>query len=115
VEGLLDGLVSQRKPIVVSEFGADCVAGLHGAPDEIRTEESQPDFYRRQFASILRFPAVVGTAPWVLYDFRSPLRQNKYQRGYNRKGLIAEDHRSRKLAFATVRDVYGDLSSRTDE
>jgi beta-glucuronidase len=110
VEGLLARLASHGKPIIVSEFGADCVAGLHGASDEIRTEEFQSDFYRRQFASILRFPGVVGTAPWVLYDFRSPLRQNRYQRGYNRKGLVADDHRSRKLAFETVREVYRGLA-----
>jgi beta-glucuronidase len=112
VEELLAGLASSGKPILISEFGADCVAGLRGGADDARTEEFQSDFYRRQFASILRFPSVVGTAPWVLYDFRSPLRQNKYQRGYNRKGLIADDHRSRKLAFQTVREVYQSLAAR---
>jgi beta-glucuronidase len=110
VEELLAKQALHGKPILVSEFGADCVAGLHGAADEIRTEEFQSDFYRRQFASILRLPSVVGTSPWVLYDFRSPLRQNKYQRGYNRKGLIGNDHRSRKQAFETVRQVYQDLA-----
>jgi beta-glucuronidase len=110
VEELLTKLAPHGKPVVVSEFGADCVAGLHGGADEPRSEEFQSELYRRQFASMLRFPAVVGTTPWVLYDFRSPLRQNKYQRGYNRKGLIGEDHRSRKMAFETVREVYRGLS-----
>ena len=112
VEDLLAGLASSGKPVLISEFGADCVAGLRGGASDIRSEEFQSDFYRRQFECILRFPSVVGTAPWVLYDFRSPLRQNKYQRGYNRKGLIADDHRSRKLAFQTVRDVYQSLAAR---
>jgi beta-glucuronidase len=112
VEELLAGLAPHSKPILISEFGADCLAGLHGQTDDIRSEEFQADFYRRQFASILRFSSVVGTSPWVLYDFRSPLRQNKYQRGYNRKGLVGDDHRSRKLAFQTVRDVYQDLAAR---
>ena len=67
------------------------------------------DFYRRQFASILRFSSVVGTTPWVLYDFQSPMRQNRYQRGYNRKGLIADDHHTRKLAFGAVREIYADM------
>jgi hypothetical protein len=44
--------------------------------------------------------------PWVLYDFRSQLRQESHERGYNRKGLIADDHRSRKIAFRTVREVH---------
>jgi beta-glucuronidase len=115
VQGLLKNLASCGKPVLVSEFGADCVAGLHGAADEIRTEESQADFYRRQFDTILGFPSVVGASPWVLYDFRTPLRQNKYQRGYNRKGLIGEDHRSRKTAFETVRKIYEGLAGRFGE
>lgn len=109
VEPLLERLTSHGKPIIISEFGADCLAGMRGGTDEPRTEEAQADFYRRQFAAISRFSSVVGTTPWVLYDFQSPLRQNKYQRGYNRKGLIADDHRTRKLAFEAVREVYADL------
>jgi beta-glucuronidase len=109
VEPLLQRLASYHKPIIISEFGADCVAGMRGALTEPRTEESQADFYRRQFEIVSRFPSVLGTSPWVLYDFRSPLRQNSYQRGYNRKGLIADDHRTRKLAFDTVREIYADL------
>jgi len=112
VQDLLKNLASCGKPLLVSEFGADCAAGLHGSADEIRTEESQCDFYRRQFAGILSVPTVVGTSPWVLYDFRTPLRQNKYQRGYNRKGLIGDDHKSRKMAFEVVREVYEGLRDR---
>lgn len=115
VQDLLKKLAPCGKPMLVSEFGADCVAGLHGAENEIRTEEFQAHFYRRQFAAILEFPSVVGTSPWVLYDFRTPLRQNKYQKGYNRKGLIGEDHRSRKMAFETVRQVYQGLLGRFRE
>jgi beta-glucuronidase len=112
VQDILKSLASCGKPLLVSEFGADCVAGLHGAADEIRTEEFQCDFYRRQFASMLRSPSVVGAAPWVLYDFRTPLRQNRFQRGYNRKGLIGDDHKSRKMAFEVVREVYRGLADR---
>ena len=114
VDGLLTTLASSGKPLLVSEFGADCAAGLHGAAEDIRTEESQVDFYARQFESILRVPSVIGTSPWVLYDFRAPLRQNAFQRGYNRKGLVADDHRTRKMAFETVRKLYGRLAARPD-
>jgi hypothetical protein len=43
------------------------------------------------------------------------LRQNKYQRGYNRKGLIGEDHHSRKMAFGTLRQIYQGLAGRFRE
>ena len=94
-------------------LGADGLQGDRTGLDRdgfTHRAEFQADFYRRQFAVMSRFPSVVGTAPWVLYDFRSPLRQNKYQRGYNRKGLVADDHRTRKLAFDIVRDLYEGLS-----
>ena len=111
VEEMLGRLARVGKPVIISEFGADCVAGLHGRTDEIRTEEFQADFHRRQFESLLRFPCIVGTSPWILYDFQTPLRQNRYQRGYNRKGLVGDDHRTRKMAFDTVREVYRRVAS----
>ena len=113
VEEALGRLSGAGKPVVISEFGADCAAGLHGRADEIRTEEFQADFHRRQFESLLRFPFVAGTSPWVLYDFQTPLRQNKFQRGFNRKGLVADDHKTRKMAFETVREAYKGLAART--
>ena len=35
-------------------------------------------------------PFLRGTAPWVLMDFRSPVRMHPFQAGYNRKGLLSE-------------------------
>ena len=47
-----------------------------------------------------------GFFPWILYDFRSPIRLNAQQEGINRKGLIADDRKARKLAFDVVRRYY---------
>ncbi len=46
-----------------------------------------------------------GTSPWLLFDFRSPCRMNRYQQGYNRKGLLS-DQGARKLAFQVVKERY---------
>jgi beta-glucuronidase len=43
--------------------------------------------------------------PWVLMDFRSPVRLNPHQQGYNRKGLLSE-RGERKLAWRVIRDYY---------
>jgi beta-glucuronidase len=45
--------------------------------------------------------------PWILYDFRCPRRLNRYQEGFNRKGLIDADRVTRKAAFYVLRDFYG--------
>ena len=49
---------------------------------------------------------VKGLAPWLLVDFRSPRRLHpRWQKGYNRKGIIDEQGR-RKLAFRVLADYY---------
>lgn len=45
---------------------------------------------------------LVGMAPWVLKDLRSPKRTRDF---YNRKGLIDETGRH-KAAFDVLRDYY---------
>jgi beta-glucuronidase len=44
--------------------------------------------------------------PWILFDFRCPRRLNFFQAGFNRKGLVAADRATRKLAFATLKAFY---------
>jgi hypothetical protein len=50
-----------------------------------------------------------GVTPWILYDFRCPRRLNRYQEGFNRKGLIDQDRKTKKLAFDVMRKFYGEL------
>jgi beta-glucuronidase len=94
------------KPIVVSEFGADAKAGLHGDALTRFSEEYQADVYRRQLAMLKRIPALRGLSPWILVDFRSPRRPLPgIQDGWNRKGLVANDG-TRKQAFGILREAY---------
>lgn len=94
------------KPFVVSEFGADARAGLAGGAGRMFTEAYQAEVYRRQLAMLAAHPGIDGVSPWVLQDFRSPLRPYPgVQDGYNRKGLIDETGR-RKQAFKVLRDAY---------
>ncbi|MCA3263083.1 MAG: glycoside hydrolase family 2 [Telmatospirillum sp.] len=94
------------KPLLISETGADAVAGLHGAETLLFGEERQAAFYRNQLDILRQFPYVQGMAVWLLYDFRSERRQTRFQRGWNRKGLVAEDKTTRKAAFAALRAAW---------
>jgi beta-glucuronidase len=97
---------SYNKPLVVSEFGADAKAGLHG--DELTrfTEEYQAGVYRHQLAMLQAIPTLRGMSPWILVDFRSPRRPLPgVQDGWNRKGLVANDG-TRKQAFSILRAAY---------
>ena len=94
------------KPVVISETGGDALAGHHGPLTELFTEEKQADIHRQQLAILDRVPYLRGYIPWVLYDYRTERRQTRFQRGYNRKGLIAEDKATKKLAFALLAAHY---------
>jgi beta-glucuronidase len=75
-------------PVVVSETGGGAKWGNHGSKDERWTEEFQAAIYRGQTTAIKDNDQISGMAPWILFDFRAPLRQNEHQRGYNRKGIV---------------------------
>jgi beta-glucuronidase len=94
------------RPVIISETGADAVSGMHGSADAFFTEERQAAYYRQQFAILRDFDGVRGVCPWLLYDFRSMRRQTAFQQGFNRKGLIAEDKRTKKAAFDVVAEEY---------
>ncbi|MBV8729838.1 MAG: beta-glucuronidase [Acidobacteriia bacterium] len=103
-----------NKPVIISEFGGDARQGFHGRPDQRWTEEYQDEIYRHQIAAIGKLPFVRGLSPWILKDFRSPVRQlPEIQDGYNRKGLIS-DMGDRKKAFYTLQEFYREISAQQE-
>jgi beta-glucuronidase len=100
------------KPLVMSEFGGDALAGHHGDPQTRWTEEYQENLFRHQIAMLKRIPFLRGTSPWILTDFRSPRRQLPGIQDYwNRKGLIS-NRGERKKAFAVMQEYYQELRER---
>ena len=98
------------KPLLITEFGAEARYGHHGAADVASAwnEEFQAEFYRKQLRMLARIPFLRGTAPWVMMDFRSPVRMHPFQSGYNRKGLLSE-RGERKLAWQVIHDYYAEV------
>jgi beta-glucuronidase len=98
--------IAYQKPMIMSEFGGDAKAGLHGSPTERWTEEYQASIYTHQFPMLNRIPQLRGMSPWVLMDFRSPSRQLPgIQDYFNRKGLIS-DQGQKKQAFYILQKAY---------
>jgi beta-glucuronidase len=55
-----------------------------------------------------RIDQLRGTSPWILVDFRSPLRHLPgIQDGWNRKGLVS-DRGEKKKAFEVMRKFYAE-------
>lgn len=99
-------IIPFNKPVVMSEFGADALQGLHGGRDERWSEEYQEYLYQQTLLMLEKIPNIRGVSPWILADFRSPRRMLPgIQDGWNRKGLISSQG-IKKKAFFTLREFY---------
>jgi beta-glucuronidase len=98
--------IDYQKPLIVSEFGADAKAGLHGGENERWTEEYQANVFRHQLPMLNKIAQLRGMSPWVLMDFRSPNRPLVgIQDEFNRKGLVS-DQGQKKQAFYVLQKAY---------
>ncbi|HEY3834925.1 MAG TPA: glycoside hydrolase family 2 TIM barrel-domain containing protein [Bryobacteraceae bacterium] len=95
-----------NKPLIMSEFGADALYGMHGDAMTRWTEEYQEKAFQHQVAMLNRIPFLRGTTPWVLMDFRSPRRAlSGIQDYFNRKGLVSL-RGDKKKAYFVMQDFY---------
>ena len=98
--------IKYNKPVMISEFGAGALEGLHGDKDTRFTEEHQEDVYIHNLEMLNKIPQFRGVSPWILADFRSPRRQLPgIQDGWNRKGVIGQNG-SKKKAFFVLKNFY---------
>ena len=102
----LDWWADKNKPVVLSEYGADTIAGLHGAVPEMFTEEFQVAFYRTVSECLDERPFIVGEMPWNFADFSTC--QGPMRVGGNRKGLFTRDRRP-KMAAHFFRERWGKM------
>jgi len=101
-----DWRIAYQKPQIMSEFGADAKAGLHGGPNDRWTEEYQANVFTHQLGMLNRMTQLRGMSPWILMDFRSPRRPLAgIQDEFNRKGLIS-DQGQKKAAFSVLQKAY---------
>ncbi|MDD9745484.1 MULTISPECIES: glycoside hydrolase family 2 protein [Marinovum] len=101
------------RPVVISETGAD---GDHekGPERGLFSTAYQSEVYEKQIATLSDLDYIKGISPWILYDFRVERRQNVFQRGWNRKGLIAADKQTRKPAFGLLAAHYAERASKEE-
>lgn len=98
--------IPYNKPVIISEFGAGAVYGMHGDTNERWTEEFQADVYSKTFEMLETIDGWSGVSPWILMDFRSPRRiHGSLQKDFNRKGILSEKG-EKKQAFGIVQQYY---------
>ncbi len=86
-----------HKPIIISEFGADTIAGMHSDPPEMWTEEYQVEMLRRYLDVAAERPFVVGLHVWNFADFKTG-QSIRRAGGLNLKGVFTRDRRPKMAA-----------------
>lgn len=92
------------KPIIISEFGADTVAGTHSNPPEMFTEEYQVDVLRMHVEAAAARPFVAGLHVWNFADFKTTQGIMRMG-GMNLKGVFTRDRRP-KMAAHYLREQW---------
>ncbi|UOQ97005.1 beta-glucuronidase [Hymenobacter sp. 5317J-9] len=104
--------IKYNKPVVISEFGGDALAGYHGDAETRWSEEYQEALYVNQLKMLSTIKGLRGMTPWILADFRATRRQHPvYQNGFNRKGLISSTG-VKKKAFYVLQDYYRQMATK---
>jgi len=93
-----------EKPIIVTEFGADTMPGLHGHPAVMWSEEYQAEFIRGYLKIAAKKDFIAGMQVWNFADFaavQSVMRVG----GMNMKGVFTRT-RQPKMAAHVLREFW---------
>lgn len=93
-----------HKPIIMTEFGADTIAGYHGKPDVMWTEEYQADYIRFHLEVAEAREFVAGMQVWNFADFAA-VQSIARVGGLNHKGIFTRI-RTPKMAAHVFREFW---------
>lgn len=93
-----------KKPIIMTEYGADCQVGLHALGDVPWSEEYQVKFLEMYHRVFDKIDAVVGEQVWSFADFQCT--STIFRVDGNRKGVFTRDRRP-KAAVQVLKERWG--------
>lgn len=91
------------KPMIVTEFGADAIDGIHCDPPQMFSEEYQNDTVVKQYQEMRKKPYVIGAHVWAFADFKTA--QSISRIVVNRKGVFTRD-RQPKMVAHTLKKLW---------
>ncbi len=92
----LQGWSNEGKPIVITEYGADTMAGMHKLPSVQWSEEYQCEYLDQQHMAFDGCPAVVGEQMWNFADFQT--WEGIMRVDGNKKGAFTRDRQPKMSA-----------------
>lgn len=93
---LTDYYIKFNKPIVLTEFGADTIMGLHQLPSVAFSEEFQVEFIESYKKVIAKLDFVIGEHVWNFADFST--KQGLTRFNGNKKGVFSRDRQPKMVA-----------------
>lgn len=103
-----------KKPVIMSEYGADTLEGLHTLPAFIWSEEYQKEILSRHFRAFDQLRDMgffIGEFIWNFADFKTA--QTYTRVGGNKKGIFLRNRQPKDSAFL-VRQRYYALANSLD-
>ncbi|XP_076647331.1 beta-glucuronidase [Halictus rubicundus] len=103
-----------NKPVLMSEYGADTMAGLHELPEYVWSEEYQKEIFSKHFEAFDQLRSegfFIGEFIWNFADFRTA--QSYIRVGGNKKGIFTRERQPKMAAFH-VRKRYHLLQKELD-
>ena len=86
-----------RKPVMMTEYGADTIPGLHKLPDVIFSEEFQIAYYRENNRALDDCDFVIGEHLWAFADFMTGFGLRRFDG--NKKGIFTRQRQPKSAAF----------------
>lgn len=100
----LDALYeTYKRPVILTEFGADAISGFHANPAQMFSEEYQSEYIERLFEVASKKDFVTGIHVWAFADFKTA--QNVHRPLFNYKGVFTRD-RNPKMAAHTLKRLW---------
>jgi beta-glucuronidase len=101
LEEELRSWASDGKPIIITEYGADTLSGLHAVDPQPWTEEYQVAYLEMYHRVFDRIDAVVGEHVWNFADFATT--SGIVRVGGNKKGVFTRERNPKSAAFVLRR------------
>ncbi len=105
---LRDWYEVEKKPILMSEYGVDTIAGLHKEPAIMFTEEFQVEFLKGYHKIYDNLPFVIGEHVWNFADFMTG--QDIVRIDGNKKGVFTRQ-RQPKMAAHYLRQRWKNIDN----
>ena len=87
----------KNKPVIITEYGADAVAGMHNINADMFSEEYQVEFFKTINRVLDKYPYIIGEHVWNFADFDTI--QGLMRVGGNKKGVFTRNRQPKSLAY----------------